>query len=110
MILFTRASAQNFRALSARCVSGRPRGPAPPVLVGVTDGTRTLASTTADGVTLVHTAAAPKESDDLVLLPASVLAEVEGGTDEEVTLDRSSKLRESCGGTAARSRGRSPSS
>jgi hypothetical protein len=57
------------------------------------DNERTLAATTLDGVTLTHTSPAPKEPDDLLVLPASVLAEVEGGTDEPVTVDRPSKLR-----------------
>ena len=93
MILLTRAVARDFRALFARCVAGRPRGPAPPVVIQVKGGTRTLAATTAAGVTLTHTSPALKESDDLLVLPAAVLAEVEGGTEETVTLDRSSKLR-----------------
>jgi hypothetical protein len=93
MILFTRAVAQNFRVLFARCVAGRPRGPAPPVVIHIRDGTRTVAATTIDGVTLTHTASADKKGDDLLVLPATLLAEVEGGTDEVVTLDRDSKLR-----------------
>jgi hypothetical protein len=93
MILFTRTVAQNFRALFARCVAGRPRGPAPPVIIQIRDDTRAVAATTPDGVTLTHTAPADRESDDLVVLPAAVLAEVEGGTDEVVALDRPSKLR-----------------
>ncbi len=93
MILFTRAVAQTYRALFARCVAGRPRGPAPPVVIQIKDDVRTLAATTAEGVTLTHASPAPKEPDDLLVLPASVLAEVEGGTDGAVTLDRGSKLR-----------------
>ena len=93
MILFTRAVAQTYRALFARCVAGRPRGPAPPLVVRIKGDVRTLAATTAEGVTLAHTSPAPKEPDDLLVLPASVLAEVEGGTDEVVALDRETKLR-----------------
>ena len=93
MFLFTRAVARDFRVLFGRCVAGRPRGPAPPIIIQVKDNTRTVAATTTDGVTLTHTTPAPKEGDDLLVLPAAVLAEVEGGTDEPVTLDRPSKLR-----------------
>jgi hypothetical protein len=93
MILFTRAVAQNFRLLFGRCVAGRPRGPAPPVVVQVRDGQKAVAATTHEGVTLTYNSSAPKEPDDLLVLPAAVLAEVEGGTDEPVTLDRPSKLR-----------------
>jgi hypothetical protein len=93
MILFTREVAQNFRLLFGKCLSGRPRGPAPPVVVRTAGGHRTLEATTAGGVTLTHSAPAPGEPDDLLVLPASVLAEVEGGTDEAVVLDRETKLR-----------------
>ena len=93
MTLFTRAVAQNFRLLFARCVAGRPRGPAPPVVIQIRGGTRTLAATTSEGVALMHTAPASEEPDDLLVLPATMLAEVEGGTDEEVTLDREAGLR-----------------
>jgi hypothetical protein len=93
VFLFTRAVARDFRMLFSRCVAGRPRGPAPPIVIQVKDGTRTVCSTTSGGVTLTHTTSAPKEGDDFVVLPAAVLADVEGGTDEDVTLDRASKLR-----------------
>src|SRR5262245_12442930 len=93
MILFTRVVARDFSVLFSRCTSGRPRGPAPPVVIRTRSGIRTIAATTSDGVTLTHTSPTPKEKDDLLVLPASVLAEVEAGTEEEVTLDRQSKWR-----------------
>ncbi len=93
MTPFTRITVRDFRTLFARCVSGRPRGPAPPVVIQFKGEVRTLAATTPEGVTLTHASPAVKESDDLLVLPAAVLAEVEGGTDEAVTLDRPSKLR-----------------
>ncbi len=93
MTPFTRTTVRDFRILFARCVSGRPRGPAPPVVIQTKDEVRTLAATTAEGVTLTHAAPALKESDDLLVLPAAVLEEVEGGTEEAVALDRPSKLR-----------------
>lgn len=93
MILFTRAVARDFRVLFGRCVAGRPRGPAPPVVIQIRDDVRTLAATTAEGVTLTHTSPAPKEVHDLLVLPAAVLTEVEGGTDEAVALDRETKFR-----------------
>ena len=45
MTLFTRAVARDFRLLFARCVAGRPRGPAPAVVVQFRSGTRALAAT-----------------------------------------------------------------
>lgn len=93
MILFTRAVAQDFRTLFGRCVTGRPRGLAPAVVIRIRDSERTIASTTTDGVILTHTTPAPKEPDDLLVLPSDVFPEVEAGTDEVVTLDRETKLR-----------------
>ncbi|MBA4192785.1 MAG: hypothetical protein C0467_32885 [Planctomycetaceae bacterium] len=93
MTLLTRSQARDFQVLFSRCVSGRPRGPAPPVVVQIKDGVRSVAATSVTGVTLTHSTPAPHERDDFVLLPASVLAEVEGSTDEAVTLERQSKLR-----------------
>ena len=93
MTLFSRVVAQNFRLLFARCGAGRPRGPAPPVVVQIKAARRTLAATTAEGVILTHTTPAPQERDELLVLPVAVLAEVEGATDEVVTLDRETKLR-----------------
>ena len=93
MILFTRVEARDFHTLFTRCVAGRPRGPAPPLVIRYADGKRSVASTTTDGVTLVHTATVPGERDDVLVLSGSVLPEVEGGTGEAVTLERQSKLR-----------------
>jgi len=93
MVLCTRVEARDFRALFARCLAGRPRGPAPPVVIRSREGTRVIASTTADGVMLTHTAPAPEERDEWVVLPGSVLGDIGGNTDEGVRLDRQSKLR-----------------
>ncbi|WP_439626841.1 hypothetical protein [Gemmata sp.] len=92
MILFTRADARDFRVLFGRCVAGRPRGPAPPVVVRVRAGVRTLAATTAAGVTLTHATPAPDEPDDVVVVPAAVLAGAEGNADGAVSMDRGTKL------------------
>ena len=95
MIVFTRALARDFRSVLARCVSGRPRGPAPPLVVQVQGGMRTLAATTPEGVTLTHATPAPEERDDRFILSGAILAEVEGNTDDPVNLERQTKLRAS---------------
>ena len=78
MTLFTRALARDFRLLFARCVAGRPRGPAPPVVVRVANRVCTRAATTAEGVTLMHTAPAPDGWAYLWELgPAEIFTEVE---------------------------------
>jgi hypothetical protein len=91
MLLFTRALAREFKTLFVRCWNGRPRGPAPPILFQVRGGTRTIAATTHAGVVLTHTSNASGETDDRVALPGMVLGEVEGASDEVVTLERSGK-------------------
>ncbi|VTU01478.1 Uncharacterized protein OS=Pirellula staleyi (strain ATCC 27377 / DSM 6068 / ICPB 4128) GN=Psta_3409 PE=4 SV=1 [Gemmataceae bacterium] len=93
MILFTRAVARDVRALLARCASGRPRGPAPHVVVRACGGLRTVTATTASGVILVHTAPAPDVPDGVAVVPAAVLADVEGAADAAVTLGRASRTR-----------------
>jgi hypothetical protein len=93
MILFTRAVARDFRVLLGRCVTGRPRGPAPHLRVQTLEDTRMIAATTAGGVTLTHASPSDKDTEELVVLQTTVLNEVEGNTDEVVTLDRQAKLR-----------------
>ncbi len=93
MILFTRAVARDFKMLLSRCVSGRPRGPAPPLVIRFEAGRRIISATTPDGVRLSHTSSVGGNRDDRLVLPATVLTEVEGSTDEDVTLERQSKLR-----------------
>lgn len=92
MILMTRATARDFRAAFLRCLTSRPRDPAPPVVVRFAGGTRTIACTTGDGAILTHDTATD-ERDDLLVLPADFLGKVEGGTDEGVRLDRLPKWR-----------------
>jgi len=93
MILCTRVEARDFRVLFARCSAGRARGPAPPLLIRFAGSTRTLCSTTDEGVVLMHSSVVEGERDELLVLPGSILGEVEGSTDEGVKLDRQSKLR-----------------
>ena len=98
MILFTRVEARDFHTLFARCVVGRPRGPAPPVVISIRHGTARIASTTLDGVTLTLTTPASDQRDGFVVLAASVLTEVgnggsAGSTNEIVTLQRQSSER-----------------
>jgi hypothetical protein len=59
----------------------------------VKDSIRTIAATTSEGITLTHTSPRHKEADDFIVIPSAILTEVEGSTDEVVTLDCASKLR-----------------
>jgi hypothetical protein len=93
MILCTRVEAREFQMLLSRCVSGRPRGPASFLVIRFAGGKRTSTATTNDGVRLTHTATFEGERDEVLVVPGSILAEVEGSTTEEVKLERQSKLR-----------------
>jgi hypothetical protein len=93
MILFTRSIAQTFRALLQRCSVGRSRGHPPPLIVRVRGGASTIASTTTEGVLLTHTWPADPKQTELLVVPGKVLADVEGDTDDPVSLDQKSKLR-----------------
>jgi hypothetical protein len=63
------------------------------VIVHFTNQKRIITATTTRGVTLTHTLSTPGARDDTLILSGSILTEVEGSTDEEVRLERQSKLR-----------------
>ena len=87
MIVCTRALAREFRSLLGRCMSGRRREPAPPVVVQVRDGVRTLAATAREGVILTHASPASGEKNGRLVLPAALLASVDGASDEPVGVE-----------------------
>lgn len=93
MIPFTRAQARDFGALLAKCATGRPRGPGPPVHVRVRDGVRTLDAVAPSGVRLTHTTSAPGAPDTRLLVPFEVLTTCAGTSDEPVVLEPQSKSR-----------------
>ena len=72
MIVIHRGLCRAFPALARKCVSGRPRGPAPAVAFEVKAGTLT-AWTTTGGAALVHAAPA-READGEVVVPMAALA------------------------------------
>ena len=91
MIVITRDLARRFRAVARRCVSGRPRGPAPPVVVQARSGTLTLWTRTGDADL---TYAGPTDGDDdTVLVPMAVLEAVEGTGPDPVELEVGPQLR-----------------
>ena len=95
MTLFTRLTARDFPMLFHHCI-GRTGGQVPPVVIRIQGGTRTVFSTTAGGVILTHSSAAPsapQRREDCVVLPAKLLAEVAGNTQEPVCLERQSTFR-----------------
>src|SRR5205823_6044126 len=94
VIVISRGLARSFRALVRKCVSGRPRGPAPAVVLEGKAGTLTVWARTADA-TLVYAAPTPG-GDELMVVPMAVLEAAEGGGDDPVELAVGPKL----GGTA----------
>ncbi|OWK39988.1 hypothetical protein [Fimbriiglobus ruber] len=84
MIVFPRERARSVRALARKCVAGRPRGPAPPVVFESRAGTLSVWVHTADAV-LTHTAPTAG-GDGVLVVPMDVLTAVEGTGDEAVEL------------------------
>jgi hypothetical protein len=93
VIPFTRAQARDFGALLAKCATGRPRGPGPPLSVRVRDGVRTIDAVLPSGVRLTHTTPTPGAPDTRFLFPFEVLTAGAGADDEPVVLEPQSKSR-----------------
>ncbi len=91
MILISRWLARSVRALARKCASGRPRGPAPPVVFESRAGTLTACVRTADAV-LIH-AAPTRGGDGVLVVPMAVLDAVEGAGDGPVELAAAGTLR-----------------
>ncbi|HET6575540.1 MAG TPA: hypothetical protein VFG68_18195 [Fimbriiglobus sp.] len=85
MIVITRDLARRFRAVARKCVSDRPHGPAPPVVMQARSGTLTLLARTGDA-DLTYTG--PTDGGDAAaLLDALPHLPGTGGADLAVTLD-----------------------
>ena len=91
MISIPRGLCRAFPALARKCVSGRPRGPAPAVVCEAKGGTLTVCAKTDDAV-LVYTA--PTEcGDEVLVVPMAVLEAVAGPGSEPVELCVGPKLK-----------------
>ncbi len=91
MIQIPRGLCRAFPALARKCVSGRPRGPAPVVVCEAKGGTLTVWAKTDDAV-LVYTA--PTEcGDELLIVPMATLVAVAGPGSEAVELCVGPKLK-----------------
>ena len=91
MIVISRGLARSFRAVARKCVSGRPRGPAPPVVFAVRAGTLIVWTRTADAGLLYQ--APTTGADDALVAPMAVLDAVAGAGDDPVELAVGPKLR-----------------
>lgn len=90
MIVFTRGLARSFRALARKCLSGRPRGPAPLVVFESNAGTLTV-WTKIDDTLLVHVAPG-RSGGGVAVVPMAVLEAAEGGGGDPVELELGPKL------------------
>ena len=73
MISIPRTTARAVRAVARACVAGRPRGPAPPVVVRRLGGTLTLFARV-DGVAVAFAAGPQAGPDETVVVSMAVLA------------------------------------
>ena len=87
MIVIPRGLARSFRAVARSCVTGRPRGPAPPVVVRVGGGRLSLAVTFADVFVVVTVPAPPVAVVEAVLVPADAFARADTAGEVRVTVD-----------------------
>jgi hypothetical protein len=91
MITIPRRAARRFRAACSKCVSGRPRGPAPPVVIRRTGGRVTLTAAFPE-VTLELALTASTGADEVVVVPMAALEAAEGSTDEPAEFEVAEKL------------------
>lgn len=91
MIVIPRGLCRAFPALARKCVSGRPRGPAPVVSFEAKGGTLSVWAKTDDAV-LVY-AAPTSGSDETLVIPMAVLEVVAGSVGEPVELCAGPKLK-----------------
>ena len=85
MIAISRDVARTFRALAKKCLAGRPRGPAPPVVIRIRAGVLTLWSRI-ESVGLRYSVAAPAAESETQSVPMDLLAAIEGPRSDLATL------------------------
>lgn len=90
MIPIPRGLCRAFPALARKCVSGRPRGPAPVVVFEAKGGTLRVWAKT-DETVLAYTGPTDRE-DEMLAVPMAVLEAVEGPGSEAVELAVGPKL------------------
>ena len=94
MVVIPRGLARSFRAVARSCVTGRPRGPAPPVVVRVGDGRLSLATTFTDVFVAVTVPAPPDAVVEAVVVPADAFARADTAGEVQVVGDgRAGRLR-----------------
>ena len=92
MIAFPRRVARRFRAACAKCVAGRPRGPAPPVVIRQSKNRVTLTATFPE-VILELGCDTPEIGTEVLVVPVAVLDEIGGAAPELVELEGAGMLK-----------------
>jgi hypothetical protein len=85
MIAITRRTLRRFRAACARCVAGRIRGPAPPVVIRQGKGRVTLTATFPE-VTLELGCWTSAKDNEVLIVPMTLLDELGAATVDLVEL------------------------
>jgi hypothetical protein len=86
MIVLTRAVARAFRTFARKCVAGRSRGPAPPVVLHLADGVLVVSAAVGE---VVLTWTGPAAGDPVTLtVPMALFDTVDGPEVDPVSIDR----------------------
>lgn len=92
MIAFPRRVARRFRAACAKCVAGRPRGPAPSVVIRQSKNRVTLTATFPE-VILELACGTPESETEVLVVPMAVLDEIGSAAPELVQLEGTGTLK-----------------
>ncbi len=92
MITFPRRLARRFRAACAKCTSGRPRGPAPCVVIRQTSGHVTLAATFPEVTLELACATSARGRAEVLIVPMTALEAVAANSVEPVEFDADENL------------------
>jgi hypothetical protein len=93
MLAIPRRVIRSFVAASGKCVLGRSKGLPPPVVIRRTKGRVTLTATYPEVVLELTCAERVREPDEVLIVPAEVLGNVSGATDDAVEFASAGTLR-----------------
>ena len=92
MIAFPRRLARRFRAACAKCTSGRPRGPAPCVVIRQANGRVTLTATFPEVTLELGYGTSARSRAEVLVVPMTALEAVAANADEPVAFDAGDRL------------------
>ena len=92
MIAFPRRLARRFRAACAKCTSGRPRGPAPCVVIRQASGRVTLTATFPEVTLELACVTSARGRVETLIVPMTALEAVAANSDELVEFDAGENL------------------